>query len=54
MALYPSEGTLHVDYLGVDSHIHEYWQADQGRHPSDLTARTGVLARQKCAATRQE
>jgi len=42
--LYPSEGTLHVDYLGVDSHIHEYWQDDQGWHPSDLTARTGVLA----------
>jgi len=33
-----------VDYLGVDSHIHEYWQDDQGWHPSDLTARTGVHA----------
>ncbi|WP_243062767.1 hypothetical protein [Humibacter sp. RRB41] len=42
--LYPSEGSLHVDYVGVDGHIHEYWQDDAGWHPTDLTARTGTLA----------
>ncbi|MEA5153328.1 hypothetical protein [Raineyella sp.] len=41
--LYPAEGTLHVNYIGVDSHIHEYWQDNAGWHPSDLTTRTGVL-----------
>lgn len=42
--LYPSEGTLHVNYLGQDGHIHEYWQDDHGWHPEDLSAATGVLA----------
>jgi hypothetical protein len=41
--LYPSEGTLHFDYVGVDSHIHEYWEDGSGWHPNDLTAATGVL-----------
>ncbi|EWT05350.1 hypothetical protein N864_05185 [Intrasporangium chromatireducens Q5-1] len=42
--LYPSEGTLHVNYVGVDDHIHEYWQDGTGWHPNDLTTATGVLA----------
>jgi len=41
--LFPSEGTLHVNYLGVDQHIHEYWQDDAGWHPNDLTAAAGAL-----------
>jgi hypothetical protein len=38
---YPYEGTSHVDYLGVDGHIHEYWRDTAGWHHIDLTTTTG-------------
>jgi hypothetical protein len=42
-ASYVFEGTQHVIYLGfTDSHIHELWWDDSGRHTEDLTAATGA------------
>jgi hypothetical protein len=38
----PFDGTLHVDYLGSDGHIHEFWRDSSGWHHNDLTARTGA------------
>ena len=40
--VFPFEGTLHVDYLGTDSHIHEYWRDGSGWHYNDLTNATGA------------
>src|SRR6266478_356344 len=40
--VFPFEGTLHVDYLGTDGHIHEYWRDGSGWHYNDLTNATGA------------
>ena len=41
--LFPSDGTLHVNYLGVDGHIHEYWRDDgNGWHHNDLSMATNA------------
>jgi len=40
--LFPADGTLHVNYLGADGHIHEYWRDVFGWHHNDLTAATGA------------
>jgi hypothetical protein len=34
-------GELHVQYLGTDGHIHEFWWNGQWQH-QDLTTRTGA------------
>ena len=39
---FPFEGTLHVDYLGTDGHIHEFWRDSSAWHHNDLTAATGA------------
>ena len=31
-SVFPLEGTLHVDCLGTDGHIHEYWRDGSGWH----------------------
>jgi len=41
--LYRAQGTLHVDYPGVDGHIHEYWQDGVGLAPQRPDRATGVL-----------
>ena len=33
--------TQHVNYLGLDNHIHELWWDNNGWHHNDLTAITG-------------
>jgi hypothetical protein len=35
--VFVTEGTLHVDYLGTDEHIHELWWSNSGWHHNDLT-----------------
>jgi hypothetical protein len=40
--VFPFEGTLHVDYLGSDGHIHEFWRDSSAWHHNDLTAATGA------------
>jgi hypothetical protein len=40
--VFPSQGTQHVNYLGVDNHIHELWRDGSGWHHNDLTAVTGA------------
>ena len=37
---FPFEGTLHVNYLATDGHVHEYWRDGTGWHHNDLTAAT--------------
>jgi hypothetical protein len=39
--VFPSQGTQHVNYVGVDNHIHELWRDGSGWHHNDLTAATG-------------
>jgi hypothetical protein len=39
--VFAAQGTQHVVYCGVDSHIHElWWRASDGWHHNDLTAAT--------------
>ena len=38
--VFPSQGTQHVNYLGLDNHIHELWWDNNGWHHNDLTAIT--------------
>jgi hypothetical protein len=40
--VFPFDGTLHVDYLGTDGHIHEFWRDSSAWHHNDLTAATGA------------
>lgn len=39
--VFPSQGTQHVNYVGLDNHIHELWWDSNGWHHNDLTAITG-------------
>src|SRR5580692_10050888 len=39
--LFDAQGTQHVNYLGVDNHIHELWWDITGWHHNDLTTATG-------------
>jgi hypothetical protein len=36
--VFPSGETQHVNYLGLDNHIHELWWDNSGWHHNDLTA----------------
>ena len=36
-----SEATQHVNYVGLDNHVHELWWNSNGWHHNDLTAVTG-------------
>jgi hypothetical protein len=40
--VFPSQGTQHVNYVGVDNHIHELWWDPTGWHHNDLTVATGA------------
>ncbi len=40
--VFDAEGTQHVDYVGIDGHIHELWRDSSGWHHNDLTAATGA------------
>ncbi len=45
--VFRGEGTQHIDYVGVDGHVHElWWYYPSGWHHNDLTAasRTSTLA----------
>ena len=35
--IFPSQGTQHVNYVGLDNHIHELWWNSAGWHHNDLT-----------------
>ncbi len=40
---FEAQATQHVDYVGVDGHIHElWWNYDNGWHHNDLTMATGA------------
>jgi hypothetical protein len=39
--VFASQATQHVNYLGVDNHIHELWWDGSGWHHNDLTVVTG-------------
>jgi hypothetical protein len=39
--IFSSQGTLHVDYVGVDNHIHGLWWDTAGWHDHDLTSAVG-------------
>jgi len=40
--VFDTEGTLHVDYLGTDAHVHELWWSSNGWHHNDLTIAAGA------------
>jgi hypothetical protein len=40
--VFPSQGTQHVNYIGVDNHIHELWWDTSGWHHNDLTTAAGA------------
>jgi hypothetical protein len=40
--VFEAAGTQHVDYAGVDGHVHELWWDSSGWHHIDLTATTGA------------
>jgi hypothetical protein len=40
--VFDAEGTQHVDYVGMDGHIHELWWDDDGWHHHDLTNASGA------------
>ena len=39
--VFPSQATQHLNYVGLDNHIHELWWDNYGWHHNDLTAITG-------------
>jgi hypothetical protein len=39
--VFASQGTQHVNYVGLDDHVHELWWDINGWHHNDLTAATG-------------
>jgi hypothetical protein len=39
--VFENQNTQHVNYIGVDSHIHELWWDSSGWHAHDLTAAAG-------------
>ncbi len=40
--VFDAQGTQHVNYAGVDSHLYELWWNTAGWHYNDLTAATCV------------
>jgi hypothetical protein len=40
--VFASQGTQHVNYLGLDNHIHELWWDSHGWHHNDLTTASGA------------
>ncbi len=38
---FPAQGTRHVNYVGMDLHIHELWWTDNVWNHEDLTNLTG-------------
>lgn len=40
--VFPSQGTQHVNYVGVDNHVHELWWDSGGWHHNDLTVAAGA------------
>jgi hypothetical protein len=41
--VFPSQATQHVNYIGIDNHVHElWWDSSTGWHHHDLTAATGA------------
>jgi hypothetical protein len=40
--VFAAKGTQHVNYVGVDSHVHELWWDNNGLHHHDLTNATGA------------
>ena len=40
--VFDAQGTQHVNYVGVDSHVYELWWDTAGWHYNDLTAATGA------------
>ncbi len=40
--MFDHQGTQHVDYIGADKHVHEFWWNHDGWHHHDLTSATGA------------
>jgi hypothetical protein len=40
--VFAAQGTQHVNYVGVDNHIHELWWDNSGWHHNDLTIAAGA------------
>jgi len=40
--VFAAQGTQHVNFVGVDAHVHELWWDSSGWHHNDLTSATGA------------
>ena len=40
--MFPAQGTQHVSYVGMDTHIYQIWRDSNGWHYNDLTGATGA------------